>query len=108
MDHDARIQAEIIDLESQDRPNITATAKRWQLARETLSKRFRGETGPNRDATSYARRQLTDAQEKALIGHIETLSPRCCLGPRYYSEATSAPGTYPAESLRTGEYNQHV
>jgi hypothetical protein len=29
MDHDARIQAAITDLESQDRLNITATAKRW-------------------------------------------------------------------------------
>jgi DNA-binding phage protein len=61
MDHEARIQAAIADLESQDRKNVTATAKRWKLARETLSKRFRGETDPNQDAISYARRQLTDA-----------------------------------------------
>jgi hypothetical protein len=64
MDHDAQIQAAITYLESQYRLNIAATAKRWQLTRETLSKRFRGESGLNQDATSYARRRLTDVQEK--------------------------------------------
>jgi hypothetical protein len=63
MDHDARIKAAITDLESQDHRNITATAKQWKVTRETLSKRFRGETGLNQEATSYARRQLTDIQE---------------------------------------------
>jgi hypothetical protein len=76
MDHEARIQAAITDLESQDRRNIAATAKKWGVARETLSKRFRGETGLNQDATSYARRQLTDVQEKTLIGYITKLSNR--------------------------------
>ena len=70
MDHDARIEAAIADLESQDRQIFAATARRWKVTRETLSKRFRGETGPNRDTTSYARRQLTDVQEQALIKHI--------------------------------------
>jgi hypothetical protein len=44
MDHNARIEAAIEDLESQDHPNITAAATKWKVARETLSKRFRGET----------------------------------------------------------------
>jgi hypothetical protein len=61
MDYEARMQAAISDLESQDRRNFAAAARKWDLERTTLSKRFRGETGPNRDATSYARRQLTDA-----------------------------------------------
>jgi AraC-like DNA-binding protein len=74
MDHDTRIQEAIDDLESQDRPNIAATAKRWGVTRETLSKCFQGETGSNRDATSYARRQLTDTQEQTLIKHINKLS----------------------------------
>jgi hypothetical protein len=60
MDHEARIQAAISDLESQTRRNYASTARKWGLERTTLAKRFRGETGPNRDATSYARRQLTD------------------------------------------------
>jgi hypothetical protein len=76
MDHEARIQAAITDLESQDHRHITVTAKQWGVARETLSKRFRGETGSNQDATSYARRQLTDIQEKTLIQYINKLSNR--------------------------------
>jgi hypothetical protein len=76
MDHEARIQAAITDLESQDRRNIAATAKTWGVARETLSKRFRGETGSNQDANSYARRQLTDIQEETLIRYINKLSDR--------------------------------
>ena len=33
MDHDAQIQAAITDLESQERVNYSATAKRWNLER---------------------------------------------------------------------------
>lgn len=76
MAHEARIQAAIADLESQDRRNIATTAKKWGVARETLSKRFRGETVSNQEANSYARRQLTDVQEKTLIGYINKLSDR--------------------------------
>jgi hypothetical protein len=76
MDHNARIEAAIADLESQDRRNIAATAKKWGVARETLSKRFRGETVSNQEANSYARRQLTDTQEKTLIQYINKLSNR--------------------------------
>jgi hypothetical protein len=39
MDHNARIQAAIDDLRSQKRTNISATAKKWEVARETLSVR---------------------------------------------------------------------
>jgi Tc5 transposase DNA-binding domain len=74
MDHNARIEAAIADLESQDHQNIAATAKKWGVARETLSKRFRGETVSNQEANSYARRQLTDTQEKTLIQYINKLS----------------------------------
>ena len=47
MDHNARIEAAIDDLESQDHPNITAAATKWKLKRETLSKR---ETTSNEEA----------------------------------------------------------
>jgi Tc5 transposase DNA-binding domain len=76
MDHNARIQAAIADLESQDRRNIAATAKKYNIARETLSKRFRGETASNQDANSYSRQQLTDIQESTLIEYINKLSNR--------------------------------
>ena len=76
MDHNDRIQAAIADLESQDRPNIAATARKYGVARETLSKRFRGKTGSNRDATSYDRKQLIDTQEETLIAYINKLNDR--------------------------------
>ena len=40
MDHEARIQAAITDLQSQERVNYSATAKRYNLERITLAKRF--------------------------------------------------------------------
>jgi hypothetical protein len=76
MDHERRIQAAIADLESQDRLNYAATARKWEIDRSTLSRRHRGETGLNRDANSYARRQLTDVEEEVLIKHINKLSDR--------------------------------
>jgi hypothetical protein len=76
MDHESRIEAAIIDLESQERVNYHATAKKWKLDRTTLARRHRGETGSFQDATSYVRRQLTDIQEKTLVGHINKLSNR--------------------------------
>ena len=45
MAHNSRIAEAIADLKSQDRPNIAATARKYQLDRTTLSRRFRGETG---------------------------------------------------------------
>jgi hypothetical protein len=60
MEYDSRMQAAISDLESQYQRNFAATAKKWNLKRTTPAKRFKGEMGPNRDATSYTRRQLTD------------------------------------------------
>jgi len=76
MDHEARIQAAIYDLESQERPNVAATARKHKVARRTLAHRFRGETGPNQEATSYSRKQLTDTQEEALITYINKLNDR--------------------------------
>ena len=63
MDHEARIQAAITDLESQDRVNYAVTVKKWNIDRSTLSRRHRGKTALIQDANSYARRQLTDIQE---------------------------------------------
>ena len=45
MDHNARIEAAIADLESQERINFSATAKKWNVERTTLAKRYRGEAG---------------------------------------------------------------
>jgi DDE superfamily endonuclease/Tc5 transposase DNA-binding domain len=76
MDHNARIQAAIDDLKSQNRTNFAATARKYQVERTTLAKRFRGETGTIRDATSYTRKQLTDTQEETLIEYVNKLNDR--------------------------------
>ena len=76
MAHNARIAEAITDLESQDRPNITATAKKYGVVRETLSRRFRGKTDTIQNATSYSRKQLTDTQEEVLIAYINKLNNR--------------------------------
>ena len=76
MDHDAQIANAIADLKAQDRPNIAATARKWQIKRETLSKRYRGETSSKSEAVSYAFKKLTTIQEETLITHINKLSDR--------------------------------
>ena len=60
MDHDARIEAAIADLESQEHPNVSAAARKYNVARRTLAHRFKGETSLNREVTSYSQKQLTD------------------------------------------------
>jgi hypothetical protein len=40
MAHNNRIAEAMADLKTQDRPNIAATAKRYKVARMTLSDRF--------------------------------------------------------------------
>jgi hypothetical protein len=64
MDHNARIEAAINDLRSQKRTNFSATAKRWDIERTTLAKRFRGKIGTNEDANSYVRQKLTATQRR--------------------------------------------
>jgi DDE superfamily endonuclease/Tc5 transposase DNA-binding domain len=76
MDRNSRIAEALADLNSQTRPNIAATARRHQVARETLSKRFRGATQTREDVTSYVHKQLTDTQEEALIEYINKLTNR--------------------------------
>ena len=67
MDHDARIQAAITNLESQTRRNYANSDKNEGLEHITLAKRFWGAIDPDPHNTSYARRQLVDVQEQALI-----------------------------------------
>jgi hypothetical protein len=75
MDHDARIEVAIADLESQDRRNIAAIAGRWKVARETLSafeaKRAQIETLPRTHGDS-----LQTYKNKLLLPHfIHQLQP---------------------------------
>jgi Tc5 transposase DNA-binding domain len=76
MDHNARLESAIIDLESQSRVNYAAAAKKWKVERTTLAKRHKGQTGTREDATSDTHRKLTNAQEEVLIQYINKLSDR--------------------------------
>jgi hypothetical protein len=76
MDHNARIQEAIADLESQSDVNYAATVRKWGVERTTLAKRHKGQTGTREDATSDVHRRLTDVQEQVLITHINKLSDR--------------------------------
>ncbi len=75
-DRETRIAEALADLHNQDRRNITATAKRYGLAPETLSKRFRGITNSHKTAISYGKKQLTDTQEETLITYVNKLNDR--------------------------------
>lgn len=55
MDHNARMTSALADLESQKRTNFAATARKWQVKRTTLAKRFGGKTDTNQEANSYTR-----------------------------------------------------
>jgi Tc5 transposase DNA-binding domain len=76
MAHNERIATAIADLGTQDRPNITATAKRYKIARKTLSDRFHGKSTTIEEVNSYVRQQLTTSQEEALIIYVNKLNDR--------------------------------
>ncbi|KAM4055202.1 hypothetical protein HRG_008535 [Hirsutella rhossiliensis] len=66
----------IIELQSQDRPKYAETARRYNIDKSTLWRRFKGKTASNHDANSYSRQKLTSAQEEILIGHVNKLTDR--------------------------------
>lgn len=76
MVNEADIKAAISDLESQEAPNFKATAKKYNIDRTTLMRRFKGQTVPHLEACSIHRKLLTNAQEVVLIEHIRKLSDR--------------------------------
>jgi hypothetical protein len=56
--HNARIEAAIVALESQDRINYTEAARKWNVIRSTLTRRYRGETGTIDDASANLQRRI--------------------------------------------------
>jgi hypothetical protein len=63
LSHNDRIELAIAKLESQAQANFAATARKYNLKRTTLSKRFKGETGSKENAVSYALKALTNVKE---------------------------------------------
>jgi hypothetical protein len=71
-----RIPEAIADLETQERPNIKATAEKYEVERKTLENRWKGKSVSMEEAVSTYRQCLTNSQEKALIAIINDLTDR--------------------------------
>ena len=56
-----RIPEEITDLESQEVPNVKATAEKYDVARKTLENRWKGKSVSIEEAVSIHRQYLTNA-----------------------------------------------
>ena len=72
----APIDQAIANLESQERPNILATAKKFGLVESTLRRRWKGQSVSRREASSTHKQRLTTVQEEALISQINRLTDR--------------------------------
>jgi hypothetical protein len=68
------IEAAIADLRLQDRPNISATARKHKVDRSKLSRRWNGVT--QKDDAYDNQRLLSTAQSTALIKYINDLTER--------------------------------
>ena len=73
MSNNDRIEAALADLESQEVPNYSTTAKKYGVLRTTLMRRLTGKTVSNYEANTEYRQALNIAQEKVLLGHIQRL-----------------------------------
>ena len=56
-----RIPEAIADLESQEVPDLTTTAKKYGLVRKTLENRWKGKTTSMEEAVSMHRQCLTNS-----------------------------------------------
>jgi hypothetical protein len=71
-----RIPEAIADLESQEVPNVKATAEKYDVTRKTLENRWKGKSTSMEEAISTHRQCLTNSQERALIQLINRLTDR--------------------------------
>jgi hypothetical protein len=76
MANEGYILKAISDLESQKKPQYAQVARKYNIDRTTLMRRYKGLTVSKRQAASIHRKLLTDAQEEVLLDHISTLSSR--------------------------------
>jgi transposase-like protein len=76
MAHNVQIERAIAHLKEQNSPNISATAREFGVARETLSKRFHRKTTSRAQAAATHKMKLSTTQEEVLVAHINKLSDR--------------------------------
>src|SRR5450432_2211962 len=98
--NEAQLELALADLSKQSIPNFSGTAKRFQVNRTTLRRRFDGSQQSFRAAREDTNQCLTTAQEEALIGFINRLTDRS-LPP------TSQIVKNVAEELRGGPVNKN-
>jgi hypothetical protein len=75
-DESARITKAVDAIRRGDFTDYSKAAKHFQCDRTSISKRMRGKTKTRKEADSFWRQCLTDAQEDVLIKHINSLSDR--------------------------------
>jgi hypothetical protein len=76
LSHNDRIELAIAELESQTQSNFAATARKYNLKRITLSRRFKGETDSKENAVSYALKAFTNVEKDVLMRYINNLNAR--------------------------------
>jgi Tc5 transposase DNA-binding domain len=74
--NEAQLELALADLSKQSIPNFSGTAKRFQVNRTTLRRRFDGSQQSFRAAREDTHQCLTTAQEETLIGFINRLTDR--------------------------------
>ena len=74
MVNEAAIEQAIDDLKSQNPPQYASVAKKYDLDRTTLMRRFKGEAFSYSEARSRSHKLLTNAQESVLIEYIRKIS----------------------------------
>jgi transposase-like protein len=70
------IDMAIIWLRSQKTPNVSEAARKFEVNRSTLSKRFRGIQLSRKQFTSISKKHLTDTQEEEILAYINNLTQR--------------------------------
>jgi len=73
---EARLDLALSDLTKQTKPNFLSTARKFQVHRTTLQRRFEGTQQSIRVARSETHQCLSTAQEETLIGFINSLTDR--------------------------------
>jgi Tc5 transposase-like DNA-binding protein len=76
MSYEQRMTAAIALLDTQEKPNYSAAARKFNLGRTAVTCRFEGKTTSRAEANSEYRQLLTIAQEDALIARINNLTDR--------------------------------
>ena len=70
------IAVALADLESQVVPNYGATAKKHEVVRTKLMRRYTGKAVSNHEETTEHRQTLNATQEKVLLEHVQRLVTR--------------------------------